>query len=487
VHTHPEVFGDPAASPRRQPGLELRRRRERSHARRLRLTDTAVIAAAVSAAGLFVGGDSGARYGAAPLAAATTAALWLVALAASGSREARVMGSGSAEYRRVANATGLTFGLLAVVFEIVSLDGLRAQVLVGLPVGLTALLATRWQWRAWLRRQRRGETLTARTLVVGRRRDIDDVMSQLRRTNHGYTVVAAAVLDDVATDLGATPIIHATGTAEIADAARQLNADTIVLASALDDIPDFARTLAWQLEGTAAELIVSSRLTDVAGSRISVSHLEGLSLIHVQIPQFEGTAHTLKRLLDVGVSAVACVGVGLITPAVALAIKLDSPGPVFFAQRRVGRNGREFTMWKFRSMTDSAERDLLGLSSGNEGAGPLFKLRDDPRVTRVGRILRRYSLDELPQFFNVLRGDMSISGPRPPLPSEVRTYEARVFRRLYIKPGITGLWQVSGRSDLSWEDSVSLDLHYVENWSVALDLMIMWRTVKVMLRPLGAY
>ena len=195
----------------------------------------------------------------------------------------------------------------------------------------------------------------------------------------------------------------------------------------------------------------------------------------------------LKRALDIAVASVALIPIALITPILALLVKLDSPGPLFFSQERVGRDGRTFQIMKFRSMKTDAEQQLATLKEQNEGAGLLFKMKDDPRVTRVGRILRKLSLDELPQFWNVLIGDMSVVGPRPPLPSEVTAYDGTVFRRLYIKPGITGLWQVSGRSDLSWDESVRLDLRYVENWSVMNDLQIMWRTAKVMVRPSGAY
>lgn len=476
---------DPAVSPRRQPSLELRRSRERRHARRLAATDVLVTSTVVAVAAV-VGVRAGAPFAASVLTAAITLALWLTVLAVSGSRQHRAMGTGSLEYKRVVNATGGTFGALAVISEIVQGEGLRTQMLIALPVGLVALLVTRWRWRSWLRAKRRKGEHASRTLIVGRRRDVDYVTRQLALADNGYAVVALAFTDAL-DHTDAALVRHVVSADDIARVAREEYADTIVVASIPDDDPDFARSLAWQLEGTAAELIMSSRLTDVAGPRISLSQIEGLPLIHVKIPVFEGTAHTLKRLLDLGVSALACAFVALLTPAIALAIKLDSPGPVFFRQRRVGRDGREFTMYKFRSMTDTAEQELAELLPSHDGAGLLFKMRADPRVTRVGRVLRKYSLDELPQFFNVLRGDMSISGPRPPLPSEVRNYAGRVFRRLYIKPGITGLWQVSGRSDLSWEESVSLDLRYVENWSVTLDLMIMWRTIRVMLRPVGAY
>lgn len=207
----------------------------------------------------------------------------------------------------------------------------------------------------------------------------------------------------------------------------------------------------------------------------------------MRIPTFDGGRHVLKRALDIVVATCALLAIAVLAVPIAIAIRLDSPGPVLFRQQRVGRDGRTFGMLKFRTMHIDAEQQLEALRAQNEGAGPLFKLRSDPRVTRVGAVLRKYSLDELPQFWNALKGDMSVVGPRPPLPGEVTAYDGTVMRRLYLKPGITGLWQISGRSDLSWDESVRLDLRYVENWSVMQDLMIMVKTARVMVRPAGAY
>jgi exopolysaccharide biosynthesis polyprenyl glycosylphosphotransferase len=209
--------------------------------------------------------------------------------------------------------------------------------------------------------------------------------------------------------------------------------------------------------------------------------------MHVELPNYEGGKHVVKRVFDFVVAAAALVALAPVFAVIAIIITRDDGGPVFFRQERVGRNGRTFPMYKFRSMTLDAEARLAELEALNEGNGVLFKLRDDPRVTRPGRILRRYSLDELPQLWNILMGHMSLVGPRPPLPSEVERYEDHVLRRLYIKPGLTGMWQINGRSDLSWQDSVRLDLYYVENWSLTGDLLILWRTVRIVLRPMGAY
>jgi exopolysaccharide biosynthesis polyprenyl glycosylphosphotransferase len=273
----------------------------------------------------------------------------------------------------------------------------------------------------------------------------------------------------------------------IANVAAQLSADAVIVASTPKNDSEFLKRLSWQLEGNAAELVLSSPLADVVGPRLALKPVEGLPLIQVEIPTFEGSRYLLKRTMDIAISAIALLFIGVMTPFIALAIKIDDGGPILFRQTRVGRDGRHFHMLKFRSMSNNAEVVRDELHEQNEGAGPLFKMRGDPRITRVGAILRKYSIDELPQFWNVMIGDMSVVGPRPPLPSEVTAYDGTVYRRLYIKPGITGLWQISGRSDLSWEDTVRLDLRYVENWSVVGDLTIVWRTFGSVMQAKGAY
>lgn len=485
-----------SAAPRMQPGLENRRLWERRYLRRIRATDLGIVLTAVAASALgdafASSGLSGAETDIAQFVRVPvlTALTWLIVLAIMHSRDAGIMGSGPTEYKRVAHATGLAFGLLAIAFVVFQWQGLRVQLIIALPIGLLLLLVGRWSWRQWLLAKRRLGHYASRAIVIGARDDVRYVISRLESDGQlGYIVVGTAVDDDSSEDVlvgrrsyGVVSTIGA-----VARIARDMNADTIIVASTPSDDPEFIKRLSWQLEGTAAELILSSRLADVAGPRISLRPVEGLPLIHVRIPVFEGGPHLVKRGFDMAVALLALLFVGVLTPFIALAIKLDSRGPVFFQQRRIGRDGRAFRMVKFRSMTTTAEQELAALLDANEGSGPLFKIKSDPRVTRVGRILRKFSLDELPQFWNVLVGDMSIVGPRPPLPSEVTAYDGRVYRRLYIKPGITGLWQVSGRSDLSWEESVKLDLRYVENWSLTNDLIIMWRTVKVVLSPTGAY
>ncbi|MFK4762372.1 sugar transferase [Microbacterium sp. ZW T5_45] len=478
-----------AVSPRASAALERRRLWERRYRMRLQLTDAVVIMLAVGLTAVierFTG-----QTGVEPIRdGLLLAVVWFTALSAVNSRAQAILGSGATEYRRVANAGALAFGATAIAAVLLEWQGLQPLFFIALPVGMLGLLYSRWLWRRWLQRQRLSGRYASRTLVVGDAEDVEYVIGALQKGGeNGYNVVGTTLFD------------HAVGTLTIGECtypvvgdiqsvavgAADLGADAIIVASRPEGDPDFVKHLSWELEGTAAELILSSRLTDVAGPRVSLRQVDGLPLIQVKIPTYEGGLHVLKRALDILVAVAALIPIAVLTPALALLVKIDSPGPVFFFQERVGRDGRRFRMVKFRSMRTDAEQQLAALKAQNEGAGLLFKMKDDPRVTRVGRVLRKLSLDELPQFWNVLVGDMSVVGPRPPLPSEVTAYDGTIYRRLYIKPGITGLWQVSGRSDLSWEESVRLDLRYVENWSVMNDLQIMWRTAKVMVRPSGAY
>lgn len=486
VHEHLTTSVAPAA----QPAVEYRRRWERRFARRLLWTDTLIVVAATTVAQaveLRMHPTSLIGAVAVPLLAAT---MWLTMLAAFRSRAASVFGVGAGEYRRVAHATGLAFGALAIAVVLTGAPGARLQLLFTLPIGLFSLLLGRWAWRRWLTVQRRSGLYTARTIVSGTREDVEYVIRTLHREGPGgYQVLGAATADGddspIVVDGRSYPVV---GTAHtVASRARQLMADSIIVASRPQDDPDYIKQLGWQLEGTAAELILSSQLADVVGPRISLEPVDGLPLIHVRIPEFKGGQHVLKRATDIVFASLALLMISVVWVFIAVLIKLDDGGPVLFRQTRIGRNGEEFQILKFRTMRVTAEAELAALLAQNQGSGPLFKLKQDPRITRVGRVLRKLSLDELPQFWNVLKGDMSVVGPRPPLPSEVSEYNGTVYRRLYIKPGITGLWQVSGRSDLSWDESVRLDLRYVENWSVMSDLMIMWRTAHAMVRPNGAY
>jgi len=330
--------------------------------------------------------------------------------------------------------------------------------------------------------------MRSRVLLVGHRGKVEGLIRELElRAVAGFGVVGACLPEGEATcgEVAGVPVLGSM--AEAARVAREVGADTVAVAGSDSLTADAVRRLGWDLEGSGIDLALAIALTDVAGPRVLMQPVSGLPLVYVDEPQFTGPKYVLKSVVD-WVSALAITL--LLSPVllvIAALVKLTSRGPVLYRQERVGLNGRPFTLLKFRSMGEGADSRLADLAHLNQGNGPLFKVKGDPRVTRVGGVLRPHSLDELPQLLNVLRGDMSLVGPRPPLPTEANSYEAHVRRRLYVKPGLTGLWQVSGRSNLNWEESVRLDLYYVENWSLTGDFMILARTARVVFTGDGAY
>jgi exopolysaccharide biosynthesis polyprenyl glycosylphosphotransferase len=300
-------------------------------------------------------------------------------------------------------------------------------------------------------------------------------------------VIAACVTPGDRSRVAAATAVPVGGLDDVVEIASRLGADTIAVTSASETAAQYLRQLSWQLEGSGIELLVAPGLIEVAGPRLHIRPLEGLPLLSIEQPRFEGWQLVIKGGLDRMTAALGLLLLAPVLGAIAVAIKVTSPGPVLFRQERVGVNGRPFTMLKFRSMVVDADSQLHALQAQNISDGVLFKMRVDPRVTRIGGVLRRLSLDELPQLFNVLGGSMSLVGPRPPLPAEVARYDASVHRRFLVKPGLTGLWQVSGRSDLPWDEAVRLDLRYVENWSLAMDLLILAKTARAVLGSSGAY
>ncbi|WP_022900962.1 sugar transferase [Humibacter albus] len=473
--------------------LSAEQRWSRAYRSRLVMSDAFIVTASVAAAFVlrfgFKSDDLGGLDELYWLITLAVVATWLILLSAFRTRDPRVIGVGFTEYRRVVSASAFAFGSLAIVFLVGKVEIARGFFVLTLPIGVAALTISRWLWRQWLSKQRANGRYLSRALVGGSASDVAYVIDQLQRNSGAtYHVVGAAIADaaevDSSQDLGAPVVAELSN---LAMAAANLHVDTVILAGQPSDDRGFVRDLSWKLEGAATDLVLAAGLTDVAGPRIHFRPVEGLPLIHVEIPQFDGTKHVLKRALDIVLSGIALVVLSPLFLVLALLVRMDSAGGAFFSQQRVGRNGNTFTMHKFRSMVTSSESDLSQLVAANEGAGLLFKMKSDPRVTRIGRILRKYSLDELPQLWNVFVGDMSLVGPRPPLPREVAAYEHHVHRRLFIKPGLTGMWQINGRSDLSWDESVRLDLYYVENWSLMGDLIILWRTVKVLVNPVGAY
>ena len=463
-----------------------------NYRRKLVLTDTIIVGVAVGASAALRFGDSPeALVSGTPIpylvAVVLIGAIWLLSLGAKESRDRHVVGAGLVEYERVFNASLWAFGAVAVLSYLASAELSRLLFIVTLPFGLTLLLLGRWASRAWLNRKRRTGAEMTPTLIVGTPHDVERLRLDMnRRPDAGYRVVAVCEHDEYNT--APADVLNGLPRVPLGEVGTFVRSSGIGAVAVCGVVPSLKlRELAWSLEDSPTQLMFAPRLTDVAGPRIKVSDVPGLALVHVDLPRFSGWHHALKRALDVVVSSAALVLLAPVMGAIALAVKHDGKGPVMFRQERIGMGGRPFTIHKFRTMAPDAESQIEELIHRSGGQALLFKLEHDPRITPVGHLLRKYSLDELPQFWTVLRGDMSVVGPRPQVAREVAEYTDALHRRLLVKPGITGLWQVNGRSSLSVEESVRLDLYYVENWSLTSDLAVILKTVKVVLRPHGAH
>lgn len=423
-----------------------------------------------------------------PVMSVVLGGFWLTVLALRGAYDRRRLGLGADEYKRVTLASLLAGGVVAIICYLGRIELARGWVAVAFPLGMLLLVVGRYLARQQLHRLRSAGRCVHRVLVVGDRSHVLDLVRVFRRERHaGYAVIGACVPAGVPPFRRDDHLPVLADLNGVRDAVISSGADTVAVAAGAGGGSDYLRRLSWSLEGLGVDLVVAPSLTDVAGPRVHVRPLTGLPLLQVDEPDFGVSRQFGKSAFDVVGSAVLLVLLSPLFAVITMLIKLHDGGPVFFRQQRVGVEGRPFTMLKFRSMVVGAERMLPEVADANDGDGPLFKLRDDPRITPVGRYLRRWSIDELPQLVNVIRGEMSLVGPRPPLPREVAQYGDDVRRRLLVKPGLTGLWQVSGRSDLSWEDSVRLDLYYVENWSLSQDALILWKTIRAVLERRGAY
>ena len=413
--------------------------------------------------------------------------LWLGAVWLAGGYDVRFIGTGSDEFRKVLNAgVGLT-AAVAIFSYVINIEVSRGYLLIALP-GLTVFdLITRFVMRKRLHKQRASGQCMTSVVAVGHKPAVADLIKELRReAYHGLTVVSTCLAETAdQTEVAGVPVYG--GLDDVTSAVRSCGAEAVAVL-ACPEIDAFKlRGLAWELEKTGTDLCVSPALLDVAGPRTTIRPTAGLTLLHVDHPQLGGLRLLIKDLFDRCAAGAALVLLAPLMATLATMIWLSDRGPAFFTQVRVGKDGQSFRIYKFRTMVVDAEQRKAQLLARNDGDGILFKLRKDPRVTSVGVHLRRWSFDELPQLVNVFLGDMSLVGPRPALPAEAAEYADHVRRRLVVKPGLTGLWQVSGRSDLSWEESVRLDLRYVENWSFALDMQILWKTISVLLRGSGAY
>jgi exopolysaccharide biosynthesis polyprenyl glycosylphosphotransferase len=400
-----------------------------------------------------------------------------------------VLGQGAEEYVRLGRgmfAAAVALGLAGLATGVVST---RPWVFVVIPATAVLVLGLRYLLRQVLHRARNEGECLLPVMAAGGVETVRDLINRTKAAPHiGWRVDAICTVDGAGADGMEIDGVSVIGTLdELADHVRRGGYRIVAITADSYWTPRRLQQLAWKLEGSGAEMVVAPTLMEVAGPRLHVTGVLGMPLLRVSAPAFTGMRRLVKGVVD-RIGAVVLLTLGLpVLFFAAVAIAVDSRGPVFYKQRRVGKGGNEFTILKFRTMVRDADRAKAALAGDNEGAGVLFKMRRDPRITSVGSVLRRYSIDELPQLFNVLTGAMSLVGPRPPLPEESARYEPDMRRRLLVKPGLTGLWQVSGRSDLPWEEAVRLDLRYVEDWSLALDAMILWKTFRAVLGGQGAY
>jgi len=416
--------------------------------------------------------------------------VWVVVMLVARSYEERFLWVGPEEFRRVFFAAGMLLATVGTVSWAFRLELARGFVIVALPLATLLTLAQRYVQRQWLHRSRNDGKFLQTTLLVGHRGAVAALDEQIdREAYHGYRVLGVCLPADqqkpTADAFNGLPVLGDLD--DVAEVVARYEVDTVAVLPCPELDGPALRRLGWALEKTQAELLLAPAVTEIVGTRVQIRPVSGLPLLHMERPELKGVRRLTKNLFD---RTAAALGLIFLLPAlltVALAIKMTSPGSIFFKQERVGRDGRTFGMFKFRSMVVGADRMVDELAADSDGNGVLFKKRDDPRVTGIGRFIRRYSIDEIPQLINVLRGDMSLVGPRPPLQTEVDRYGFDMHRRFLVKPGLTGLWQVSGRSDLSWDDSVRIDVRYVENWSLTFDFMILWKTAGAVLRGSGAY
>ena len=415
--------------------------------------------------------------------------VWLAAMALGGAYDRRFLAVGPEPFRRV--ATSAVWVLALVVFTSYALraDVSRVLLAVFISAATAATLLERLLVRSLLRRRLAHGCAIHRVLVVGGAQEIDQVVDHLARNRH----TGFAVAGWFSTAAGRSREEAAAGRAgrldpeQLMAEARRAGADTIALATASSMARHEMRQLSWALVGSRIGLMVVPGLADIAGPRISVHSVEGLPFLEISEPELTGARRITKEVFDRLGAVLFLIALSPVLVVVAVTIKFGDGGPVLFRQRRVGKDGREFVIWKFRTMHPGADAHFVELHAEHAEEGVLLKIPRDPRVTRQGAFLRRHSLDELPQLVNVLLGSMSLVGPRPHVPDEAAFFGEHARLRLKVKPGITGPWQVGGRSDLPWPETVRLDLYYVENWSLWLDFAILWRTFRAVIRPRGAY
>lgn len=418
-----------------------------------------------------------------------TALTVLVSLLMNRAWNSAALGQGAEEFRRLGKglfSAAVVLGLAGLAFSITTM---RPWVFLVIPLIAVSTIPLRYLQRRLLHTRRSAGRCLLPVLAAGSPDTVSDLIARTRTAPHvGWRVDAVCTPTghgNAVNELAGVPVVGKLD--DLADHVRRGGYRIVAVTPDAYWTPKRLQQLAWRLEGSGADMVVAPVLMEVAGPRLHVSGVLGMPLLHVSSPTFTGVRRVVKDVADRVGSLLLLTLLAPLLLAVSVAIAVDNRGPVFYTQRRVGKGGKLFTIVKFRTMVKNADKMLTELADSNEGSGVLFKMRRDPRITRVGTILRRYSIDELPQLFNVVTGAMSLVGPRPPLPEETAKYAPDVRRRLLVKPGLTGLWQVSGRSDLSWEESVRLDLRYVEDWSLAMDAVILWKTFRAVFSGEGAY
>ena len=458
----------------------------RNYVRQVAIADfSAAVVAAIAAVGVRFGVSPNSRY---LVLSLVLPLLWTLTLRVFGAYEWRFLGTGPDEFRRVLNAGLSLTGALALISYAVNNELSRLYLVISMQVIVVLDLVVRMGLRKRLHRLRQKGLCMSTVVAVGHESAVSQLICELRREpHHGLQVIAACLAGEPGTDkVAGVPVVG--DLEDTASVVRNLNAGTVAVLSCPEMDGVKLRALAWELEKTGTDLCVAPALLDVAGPRTPVRPTAGMTLLHVDHPQLSGPRQVVKDLFDRCAAAFGLFALAPLMLAIAAMIKLSDNGPALFTQTRVGKGGETFKIYKFRTMVVNAEALLTEVREENESVGGvLFKIRRDPRITAIGAKLRKSSLDELPQLINVLKGEMSLVGPRPALPEEAAKYADHVRRRLVVKPGLTGMWQVNGRSELSWDESVRMDLRYVENWSFALDMQILWKTISVMLHGSGAY
>lgn len=464
----------------------------------LTFVDTFVVVWAVAGAyvvrfGFEAGPPSQGREDAYIFLAVGLSVIWPIMLQLWGAREAKILGTGTEEFKRVLAASAWLFGFVAVFSYALRIDTARGFVGLAFPAGAVGLVIARWLIRQHLSLDRKRGRSISTVLIIGGPHSTEHLVRSLKSSpDAGYLPVAAHLPGAPAEySKAASLAVPVTGVeADFSSILRVIldtNVDAVAVSAGVNLHPRDLRRLGWELAARDIGMILAPALTDVAGPRIHTQPVAGLPLIHVSTPKLTGGKKVAKRAFDIVGAGLLVAVLSPVFVVLAVLVRFTDAGPVFYKQERIGLRGTTFHMLKFRSMRVDADAQLQSLLAAQGSANrPLFKVENDPRITPLGRILRKYSLDELPQLFNVLGGSMSLVGPRPQREGEVALYDDAAHRRLYVSPGMSGLWQVSGRSNLTWEESIRLDLYYVENWSLMGDVIILLKTFKAVFASTGA-